>query len=231
MERKHLWFPDQEKRSSVPKTHHRTRSLTTPYTHSVDAKLKGTCKNTCLRTSTNKSHDYCSVIIKDRKRAIAESKRRNPRDFSFAESNQSNREQSSVDSKNTTHRLHCWQKRRSWPATTTRGHLVWASHTRCFRWYSLAVPSSSPHPSTWHLTSAPPPSSPLARFPSRSFPPRRAGASPEEPEPAAEWSPQSQSRGGEEGEAVGFGAVHSMPGADLGWSIWDLGIEERRETR
>jgi len=76
----------------------------------------------------------------------------------------------------------------------------------------LTLVRSNPHPSTWHLTSAPPPpSSPLARFASRSFPPRRAGASPEEePEPVAAWSPQSQSRGGEEGEDAGFRAVHSM---------------------
>lgn len=41
----------------------------------------------------------------------------------------------------------------------------------------------------------------------------------------AAWSPQSQRRGGDE---AGFGAVHSMRrGDDLGWSIRDLGIEER----
>jgi hypothetical protein len=94
---------------------------------------------------------------------------------------------------------------------------VWASQTRCFRWYSLTLLRSSPHPSTWHLTS---PSSALARFASRSLPPRRAGASPEEPEPepvAPAWSPpQSQRSGGEGGEAARFGAVHSMRGDGFG---------------
>jgi hypothetical protein len=87
---------------------------------------------------------------------------------------------------------------------------VWASQTRCLRWYPLTPARSSPHPSTWHLTSSPPPSSPLARFPSRSFPPRRASASPEEPEAGAADSLQSQSSGGEEGDAAGFGTIHSM---------------------
>jgi hypothetical protein len=124
--------------------------------------------------------------------------------------NQVNSRAPAESESNKTHRLHCWQKRRSWPATTTRGHLVWASQTRCLRWYPLTPARSSPHPSTWHLTSSPPPSSPLARFPSRSFPPRRASASPEEPEAGAADSLQSQSSGGEEGDAAGFGTIHSM---------------------
>jgi hypothetical protein len=65
----------------------------------------------------------------------------------------------------------------------------------------------------------------LARFPSRSFPPRLAGASPEEPEAGATEPPQSQRSDGEEGDAAGFGTIHSM--ADSAWSIRDLGIEER----
>lgn len=44
----------------------------------------------------------------------------------------------------------------------------------------------------------------------------------------AAWSPQSQRRGGEEGEEAGFGAVHSMrPGRRFGLVNSDLGIEKR----
>jgi hypothetical protein len=45
----------------------------------------------------------------------------------------------------------------------------------------------------------------------------------------AAWSPQSQRRGGEEGEEAGFGAVHSMRPGRRRFGLVNSGFGDRRE--
>src|SRR5438105_366216 len=62
------------------------------------------------------------------------------------------------------YRLHCWQKRCSWPVTTTTGVLECASQTLCRRWYSRHRVRSDRHPSTEHASTPPPPPDGRALF-------------------------------------------------------------------
>jgi hypothetical protein len=113
------------------------------------------------------------------------------------------------------YRLHCWQKRCSWPATTTTGVLECASQTLCRRWYSRHRLRSERHPSTEHASTPAPPPAARDLLPAPAAPAGRALWA----RPAAKsWSRASASAAGvveEDGPAkdsmVGPGSVAAAP--------------------
>ena len=113
------------------------------------------------------------------------------------------------------YRLHCWQKRCSWPPTTTTGVLECASQTLCRRWYSPHRLRSERQPSTEHASAPAPPPAARDLFQAPAAPAGRALWA----RPAAKsWSRASASAAAEVEEdgpakdsTVGPGSVAAAP--------------------
>jgi hypothetical protein len=111
------------------------------------------------------------------------------------------------------YRLHCWQKRRSCPPTTTTGALECASQTLCRRWYSRHRLRSERQPSTEHASAPAPPPAARDLLPAPGAAPggRELWARPA----AKSWSRASASAAEEDGPAkdsmVGPGSVAAAP--------------------